>query len=103
MQINETVVQTRLPDALAQKLKLYAIQHNIKLKDSITEILTKFIASEPWKNGTWIKQPKTTPDFKPMTVKIPVSVGSNLVSTADKLEVSTSSLAYTAIDWFLSK
>lgn len=99
----EAVVQTRLPEGLTQKLKLHAIKNNVKLKDDIAEMLTNFIKLKPWLEGTWIKQPKTTPEFKPLTVKVPPEVGTLMANTAEDLEVSTSSLAYTAIDWFLNK
>lgn len=99
----EAVVQTRLPEHLMQSLKLYGIKNNIKQKDAIADILKRFINDQPWLKGTWIKQPKTTSEFKPLTVKVPASISYLMVKTSEELEVSTSSLAYTAIDWFLNK
>ena len=99
----EAVLQTRVPDQMAKQLKLYAITKNNKIKDCIAEAMTLFINQKPWLNGVWIKQPKTNSEFKPLTVKVPDAVSAQLTQTAEALEVSTSSLAYTAIEWYLKQ
>ncbi len=102
MDLEESIIQTRLPEGLTQKLKLHALEQKIKLKEDVAKIMQAFVLKQPWTSGTWIKQPKTTKEFKPLTVKLPVALGSLFEQTANTLEVSTSSLAYTAIDWYLT-
>lgn len=95
----ETVIQTRLPEALNKKLKIEALSLGVHIKRRVSSILNSFVAGQPWLHGTWVKQPKTTPFFRALTVKIPTEQAYIFEKLAEELEVSTSSLAYTAIDW----
>lgn len=98
----ETVIQTRLPEELNKKLKMEALSTGVHTKRRVSAILNAFMEQEPWLCGTWIKQPKTSPIFRPLTVKIPTEQAYVFEKLAERLEVSTSSLAYTAIDWHFS-
>ena len=95
----ETVIQTRLPEELGKQLKMEALSQGVHVKRRVSTILQAFMAQTPWLHGTWIKQPKTSDEFKPLTVKIPTDQAYTFEQLAQNLEVSTSSLAYTAIDW----
>lgn len=95
----ETVIQTRLPEALNKKLKIEALSNSVHTKRRVSAIFDAFIKQEPWLHGTWVKQPKTVDSFRALTVKIPTEQAYTFEKLAERLEVSTSSLAYTAIDW----
>lgn len=97
--IMETVIQTRLPEELNKKLKMEALSNGVHTKRRVSAIFNAFIEKEPWLCGTWVKQPKTIDSFRPLTVKIPTEQAYIFEKLAERLEVSTSSLAYTAIDW----
>lgn len=99
----ETVIQTRLPAELNKKLKMDALSTGVHTKRRVSAILNAFIEAEPWLRGTWIKQPKTNNSFRPLTVKIPTEQAYVFEKLAERLEVSTSSLAYTAIDWYFQQ
>ena len=71
----------------------------VHTKRRVSDIINTFIEQGPWLNGTWIKQPKTSSNFRPLTVKIPTEQAVLFEQLAERLEVSMSSLAYTAIDW----
>lgn len=96
----EVTIQTRVPDALQQELKLLALKHQVLLKEEIATAFALFLQQEPWLQGTWVKQPKSH-DFKPITVKVPEVIGATFERQAEQMEVSTSSLAYTAVDWYV--
>ena len=99
----ETVIQTRLPEELNKKLKMEALSTGVHTKKRVSAIMNAFMEQEPWRQGTWIKQPKTSSIFRPLTVKIPTEQAYIFEKLAERLEVSTSSLAYTAIDWHFQK
>lgn len=96
----EVTIQTRVPEALQQHLKLLALQHQVLLKEEASQALSQFLDATPWLCGTWVKQPKSQ-DFKPITVKVPAALGKMFEHQAETMEVSTSSLAYTAFDWYI--
>lgn len=97
----EVTIQTRVPDALQLSLKMLALKKQVLLKEEIASALALFLTRAPWHTGTWVKQPKST-EFKPITVKVPVAVGVKFEAQAVTMEVSTSSLAYTAFDWYIN-
>ena len=99
----ETVIQTRLPEELNKKLKIEALSTGVHTKRRVSAILHVFMEQEPWLRGTWIKQPKTNSSFRPLTVKIPTEQAYTFEKLAERLEVSTSSLVYTAIDWHFAQ
>lgn len=98
---SEVTIQTRVPDALQQAIKLLALQHQVLLKEEAASALTLFLSKSPWLCGTWVKQPKSH-EFRPITVKVPSLLGKQFEQQAEAMEVSTSSLAYTAFDWYIN-
>jgi hypothetical protein len=98
----EVSIQTSVPEKMQRDLKVHAVYRDVPFKEAIAGILQMFLAQKPWLSGAWVKQPKTNDGFKPVSVKVSPALGASFEQQAREMEVSTSSLAYTAIDWYVN-
>jgi hypothetical protein len=99
--VQEVSIQTSVPEKMLRDVKVHALYHNVSFKEEIAVILETFLGKQPWLVGSWVKQPKTHDGFKPVAVKVSSVLGAAFEQQARIMEVSTSSLAYTAIDWYV--
>lgn len=100
--VQEVSIQTSVPEKMQRDLKVHAVYRDMSFKEAIAGILQMFLAQKPWLHGAWVKQPKTNDGFKPVAVKVSPSLGEAFEQQAREMEVSTSSLAYTALDWYVN-
>ncbi len=104
----ELALQTRIPKALYTEYKIRSVTSSDgTMRGFLSEIILNFLKEEPWKNGYHIRQPDLRRnkglEVKPIMFWPEKNVAESTRNFADDMQVSTSSVLYTAFLWWAQK